>query len=1032
MKRTIACILLVLASHSGAEEPQTTVNDEAAKTSGVRSENVGERPLPQGAKLLPVPGEVSAISEELKRIRRLEVEQARQNISNDLPEALDEDQRKRLAIAILRSGASVYLKRGFGGEPVMMLRYSRASFRYSFRDWSEAIELLRRFRDPDHTPDDRDVYDLREATRALEVLGLRYDENLRLVDERRGETVLRGNAPSMQIHAAPQTPTELRSQVDDLNEQRSAISSTNESLRNDTFRPLDPATAEGGGVEEALQSFDRSLRESASAIEELKRGYIIAESQAAEFAVQVRGGLDPERADLGVGKEQREKLESLVAKAFELRLSLQRKQLADAEERLTATRKRLDRREDSAKSIIERRVDALLFRIDESLLRLSNTSPSQVRLPAITSQDTIALQADKHPELQRFKRYFGLELSRDADGRIVFYRRNKIEGDEEPVNELRHLVQLEFFLINLKNPGERPVRQTRQINDVEDLTKFLREDSPRLVTKLVVHSNPANQESESNGRPFFELIPGPETSLDPEMREKLSQTQAVLAKHLGQTRERMGQIEKSKFDERQNQALRDTLPTEIVKLEVELGKSEIQWRHLQELQRSEPSQRLAEVLEKLESPSIKQAESAVLDRERVQLQGKLSAQIRAIISSDVSLSDAKVGTATAGALKKVEVLSTRIDMLESQLTSADLKYQQAKDARSEASRLRAEISRIEEFSEFVATRLSSAGNDASTIDDASCRVGISCDRAMNIHYIDRPVTPVKRSDDGKERRLDAKIVGFAAPMSGPFNLRLSIADGNNEKALAPLLNVNVAIDFFETETLRREGVEFHISDQDLDFLEAYERITIALVQNPAGSTESRRIREQLDSPSSVLAYSDDPTKTLLAVVSIRNMNEDLRFLKLAGTWTPVADSIPHIAQDLLTSSDGADIHFSVDKLLWTSLPVEASANDIVKFYSEQYADSELTPVVTGTVRPRRDENATSEVHKEFFVVFRKSGGDTVLVIGVVPGSRPTIKLAGDGTLMQLTWNGSDGLPSPLPHDGESSVPILYRPIETEF
>lgn len=978
MNRTIACIIIVMASHVGAEEPQVLAKDSAANSSDSRGERGGERSLPPAFMYQHVNRKVSDVSEELKGIKLLSVEQPETRLLNwrvPLSDNLDEDQRKRLAIAILRSGASVYLKRGGDGDPVLVLRYSRANMKRSGLHLPKVIELLQRFSDPDHTPDDRDVSDQREATRALEMLGLRYDENMRLIDDGRGETDL---------------------------------------------------------WEEALGDFDKQIQQSVPAIEQLKRGYLSAENQAAEFAVQARGGLNPEKPDIGVGKDQREKLERLVKKAFEMRLALQRKQLADAEERLTATRMRLDRREDSAKSIIDRRVDALLFGIDESLLKSSITSPSQDQLPAITSQNTVAPQADKHPELQRFKRYFGLELSRNADGRIVFYRRSKIEGDEEPVNELRHLVQLEFFLINLKSPGERPGRQTRQINDVEDLTKFLREDSPKLVTKLVVHSIPANQESVSNGRTYFELIPGPETSLDPEMREKLSQTQTVLAKHLGKTRERLGQIEKSKFDERQNQALCDILPTEIVKLEVESGRSEIQWRQLQELQRSGPSQRLAEVLKKLESPSIKQTESTVLDRERVQLERTLSAQIRAIISSDVSLSDAKVETAIAGARKKVEVLYTRIDMLESQLKSADQKYQQAKDARSEASRLRAEISRIEEFSEFVATRLSSAENGASKIDNASCQVGISCDRAMNIHYIDRPVTPVKRSGDGRKYRLDARVVRFAAPMSGPFNLRLSISDGKGEKTVPPVLNVSVAIDFLETETLRGEGMEFHINDQDLDFLEAYDRVTIAVFQTLAGSIESRRIRQRPGSPSSVVGHSEDATKTLLAVVSIRNLNEDLRFLKLAGSWTPVADSIAHIDQELLTSHDGADIHFSVDELLWTSLPVETQANDIVKFYSEQFADSELTPVVTGTVRPRRDESVTEEIQKEFFVVFRKSGGEAVLVIGVVLGSRPAIKLAGDGALMQLTWNGSDGFPSPLPHDSEWSVPISYRPTRTEF
>ncbi|TWU39534.1 hypothetical protein [Novipirellula artificiosorum] len=980
MNRTIACIILVIASHAGAAaEPQIPNNDKAAKHLDTPNDSAGKRALPPAYTYEYVAGRVSDISAELTGVGTLIVEQPETRLNWRLPLADDyeEGQRKRLAIAILRSGASVYRKMGFSAETVLVVRYSRASLEKSGRHLPKVIELLQRFSDPDHTPDDRDVSDQRDATRALEMLGLRYDENRRLVDDGRGETEL---------------------------------------------------------WEEPPGAFDKRIQESVSVIEQLKRGYISAENQAAEFAVEVRGGLDPERADIGVGKEQREQLERLVAKAFELRLSLQRKQLADAEERLTATRKRLDRREDSAKSIIERRVDALLFRIDESLLKPAITSPSQVEPPANTPQNLIDQQTEKHPELERFKRYFGLELARDADGRIVFYRRSKIEGEEEPVNELRHLVQLKFLLVNLENPGERTGSETRQINDVEDVAKFLREDSARLASNLVVYSVTANQESGSKARTYFELIPGPETTLDPEMREKLSQTRTVLAKHLLQARERMGRLEKSDFDERQNQAFRDTVPTEIVKLEVELNKFTVQKMRLKMLQSSEPSQRLAEVLEKLESPSINQNESAFYNEERVRLERTLSPRIRAIIGSDVSLSDEKVGTASAGIDEKAKVLATRIADLQLQLALADQEYQQAKDNRSEASRLRAAISRIEEYLKFVAKRLSSAGNGTSESDDANCQVGISCDRAFNIHYIDRPVAPAKRSGDGKEHRLDAKVVRFVAPVSGPFNLRLSISDGKGEKSPATVLNVNVAIDFVETETLSREGMEFRISDEDLDFLEAHDRVTIALFQSPAGSIESRRIRELLDSPSSVLAYSDDPTKILLAVVSIRNLNEDLRFLKLAGTWTPVADSVPHIDQELLTSSPGADIHFSVDKLLWTSLPVDAKANEIVKFYSDHYADSELTPVVTGTVQPRRYGIARAEDQKEFFVVFRKSGGDTVLVIGVVLGSRPAIKLSGDKTLMQLTliWNGSDGFPSPLPHDSEWSVPISYRPRKPEF
>ena len=95
-------------------------------------------------------------------------------------------------------------------------------------------------------------------------------------------------------------------------------------------------------------------------IEELQQQYRDAEQRAAKTAASIRvAGEADDRSD-GSVKKLEQQLRNEIHQAFKLRLQVQQLLLADAERKLAATRRHLDRREALATEIIERRYNDLI------------------------------------------------------------------------------------------------------------------------------------------------------------------------------------------------------------------------------------------------------------------------------------------------------------------------------------------------------------------------------------------------------------------------------------------------------------------------------------------------------------------------------------------------------------------------------------------------------------------------------------------------------------------------------------------------
>ncbi|MGB7345091.1 MAG: hypothetical protein WBD20_12830 [Pirellulaceae bacterium] len=391
----------------------------------------------------------------------------------------------------------------------------------------------------------------------------------------------------------------------------------------------------------------------------------------------------------------KDELEKQVRDTFDLRMKLQRTQLADAESRLKATSENLDRREQIRDKIIQRRVDELAGGVNDSWLGKQTRASGLSPLSESKSENLTPVQEAKLPvDASICSRVFGMTV-KDSGQALPGHFRGCVE-----ITDVKPGCTAEQAGCR---PGDLLVGihqwETVDVGSVLSVAKVLSEGTvPSPVKFYLVRDG---QTLAGN----FALPSWVNKSRDQSYKEQtrlIEQAMEDIENKIREKKKALQEIDAPKDGDPMTDAMLNQLAEKIASLEIESTSVSTELKELKDLKKHEAYIQLMQ----LNKTAEKETGSEFSDQQAQQLAdlNRRVGQLIRSVCSDASIDKLGLTAVIELTEAKQKLLARQLEAFQLQLAEQNELVRNARKLRAADASLRREVERLEQLYQRVEQR----------------------------------------------------------------------------------------------------------------------------------------------------------------------------------------------------------------------------------------------------------------------------------------------------------------------------------------